>query len=229
MMRVSSRRPSCRLTIHAALWALVAAVGQAACGGGGVEPPELTLWPNPEQTLPQAQYFDGREWLLDVSSWSAEGCGPEQPFEARYMGDFGTGNGHAFALTGYACPLNTLHNMAGPDYQQEAMFFRDTWLEVVPGPGAEPIEVVDGRIYRVRRSSIVMAWERAEALELITVTFAPLGDGPGDPINRAVVRVAVVRNASGQSVDGVELHSQQADQTKSGRPAWSRPTRAWTT
>jgi hypothetical protein len=179
------------------------------CGNGESRPnlPEAELWDNPHIELPGAAFFQERSWMLDVSSWSAPGCGEGQANEARYMGDFGVGNGHAFALTGYACPLNTLHTMAGPDYQQEADFFRDTYMQL----GPEPPEVIDGRVFRVRKTGIVIVVEKSEDLELTTVTFAPFGaGGDNDPVNRSIVRVAIVRNLGSQTMNGVQIVSTDA-------------------
>ncbi len=178
-----------------------------ACGNDSR--PALTdpvLWDDPAVELPGADYFTQRPWLLDVSSWSAPGCGDDQPNEARYMGDFGVGNGHTFALSGYACPLNTLHTMAGPDYQQEADFFRDTFMQL----GPEAPAVMDGRMFRVRRTGILIAVEKTENLELSTLTFAPFGSGDSDPVNRSIVRVVVVRNVSSNPVSGIKIVSTDA-------------------
>ncbi len=178
-----------------------------ACGNGSRPAlPDPVLWDDPAVELPGADYFSERPWLLDVSSWSAPGCGDGQPNEARYMGDFGVGNGHAFTLSGYACPLNTLHTMAGPDYQQEADFFRDTYMQF----GPEAPVVTDGRMFRVRRTGILIAVEKSEKLELSTLTFAPFGSGDSDPVNRSIIRVVVVRNLGENKQSEVKIVSTDA-------------------
>jgi len=185
-----------------------------ACGETQeASPPEL--WPNPDTALPQAQYFTERDWLLDLSTWWGEGCGRGEPDNARWMGDFGTGNGHVFALSGYACPLNTLHTMVGPDYQQESAFFRDTSVQAALG--AEPVTVRDGRMFRVRRTAILVSSERADDLHLYTVTFAVQGADRDDPVNRAIIRVAVVVNCTFDTIQDVRLLTGDGTTTREGR------------
>ena len=173
----------------------------SACGESA-QPPEPELWENPAVSLPQADFFDRRPWLKEVSSWSAPGCGFGQPGEARLMGDFGVGNGHVFALSGYACPLNTLHTMIGPVYEKDSGFFEDTWVSVDTG-GEEP-KVKEGRMFRVRKTDILIAYERSTSLEMFTVTFAPRGR-EDDPVNRAMLRVVVVKNVSDEMLPAIRL------------------------
>ncbi len=185
-----------------------------ACGESD-QAPEPRLWPNPYTAQPQAQYFSENDWLLDLSTWCGKGCGRGEPTEARWMGDFAVGNGHVFALSGYACPLNTLHTMVGPDYQQESAFFRDTSLQVYIG--ADPVKVKDGRMFRVRRTAILISSERSEDLHLYTITFAPRGANRDAPINRAIVRIAVVVNRSSDKLTGVELRTEDGTTAREGR------------
>lgn len=185
-----------------------------ACGGDR-KIQEPRLWPNPGTALPQGSFFTGHEWLLDASTWWSAGCGRGEPAEARWMGDFAVGNGHVFALSGYACPLNTLHTMVGPDYQQESTFFRDTSLQVQVG--ADPVKIRDGRMFRVRRTAILITSERADDLHLYTITFAPRCADRDDPKNRAIVRIALVVNDSAATLSGVELHTEDGTTTRDGR------------
>ena len=101
----------------------------------------------PEVTDP---IFDDIPALADSSVHFGEGCGEDQSGDPGHMGDFGIGNGRVFALAGYACPLNTLHTMAGPDYQQEASFYPDTWFELERD--GRPVEVTGAFALRPRRS-----------------------------------------------------------------------------
>ncbi len=189
-----------------ALFVLTAACLLPACGSGGPGPaPEPTLW-NHDPVEPLAgRFFSSRPFLTDVSLWSAPGCGTDQPDDAAHLGDLGVGNGQVFALTGYTCPLNTLHTMIGPNYQKDDVFFSDTasWLEV----GGQPVEVTDGRVFRVRGTAVAIARERSAALGLTTVTFAPVGRGPTDPIRTAIVRVLVVENRGASAVADVVLRT----------------------
>jgi hypothetical protein len=163
----------------------------------------------------EADFFKERPWLNDVSSWWSKGCGRGEPTEARYMGDFGVGNGHVFALSGYACPLNTLHTMVGPDYQQESVFFRDTSVQAAIG--SDPVKVRDGRMFRVRRTAILVSSERADDLHLYTITFAPRRADRDDPLNRAMIRIAVVENLASGPLTNVELLTEEGTVTREGR------------
>ena len=177
--------------------AICACFGFLACGESA-QRLEPELWDNPAVSLPRADFFDRREWLRDVSSWSAPGCGLGQPTEARLMGDFGVGNGHVFALSGYACPLNTLHTMIGPVYEKESGFFEDTWVT------AEESRIKEGRMFRVRRTDILISYERSASLEMFTVTFAPRGR-EDHPVNRSMVRVVIAKNISDEMIRAVGL------------------------
>ncbi|MBW2700833.1 MAG: hypothetical protein JRF33_08435 [Deltaproteobacteria bacterium] len=152
---------------------------------------------------------------MDTSTWAAPGCGLGQPSDARHMGDFGVGNGHVFALSGYACPLNTLHTMAGPDYQQEGAFFPDTWMELWLDGEAQ--EVKAGFLYRVRAAPILISHERGDLLEWFTITWAPAGLDDDDPLLRTILRTIVVRNLSDDTLSGIFLRHENAAQVKDGR------------
>jgi hypothetical protein len=193
-----------------ALLSIVAAL--AACGDGGPGP---VLWPRPEVAPPAAAFLGARPWLLDLSTWAGVGCGAGEPDDARHLGDFGVGNGRVFALAGYACPINTLHTMAGPDYQQEGDFYPDTATQVFVG-GAAPA-TLHGRMFRVRHAAILVSAERLVDLEVVTVTFAPTGDGVAPAVERAVVRVVIVRNASTDTVRDVEVRTDDATSAREGR------------
>jgi hypothetical protein len=182
------------------------------CGDDGPRP---VLWPRPDVEAPRAAFLDGRPWLLDLSSWAGVGCGEGEPDDARHMGDFGVGNGRVFALSGYACPINTLHTMAGPDYQQEGDFYPDTATQVFVA-GAAPA-TVHGRMFRVRHTAILVAAESLGDLDLVTVTFAPTGSGVTEAAERALLRVAIVRNVSKATVSGVEVRTSDATSARDGR------------
>ncbi|MBI5479766.1 MAG: hypothetical protein HY906_12960, partial [Deltaproteobacteria bacterium] len=199
-----SARPLALSVLPLATVGLAAAL-LGACGDGGPGP---VLWPRPEVEPPRAAYLDDRPWLLDLSTWAGVGCGEGEPDDARHLGDFGVGNGRVFALSGYACPINTLHTMAGPDYQQEGDFYSDTATRVFVA-GASPAPV-HGRMFRVRRTAILVSAESLGDLDLVTVTFAPTGTAVTPALERALLRVVVVRNASGGTVSGVEVRTTDA-------------------
>jgi hypothetical protein len=105
--------------------------------------------------------------------------------------------------------------MVGPDYQQESAFFRDTSVQAAVG--ADPVKVRDGRMFRVRRTGILISSERADDLQLYTVTFAPQGADRDDPLNRAIVRVAVVANHSSTRISNVSLITEEGTTSREGR------------
>ncbi len=192
-------------------------VFSAGCSEPVVVQAEPRLWPSVELELPSADFFSGREWLLDVSSWQGTGCGQDQASDARHMGDFPLGNGHVFALMGYACPINTLHNMAGPNYQQEANFFHDTSMQVFANGQDSPEPVLDGSVFRVRHTAIIITREVMDSIELITVTFAPMGHFEHDKVKNALVRIAIVKNTSSGKIDDVVLSAIDATRTRNHR------------
>lgn len=193
---------------------LLAAAGGCflACADSGPGLPEPYLWPRPEAPVLSGPIFEEADWLGDVSSWFGAGCGPDQPQDAGHMGDFGVGNGRTFALSGYACPLNTLHTMAGPDYQQEAAFYPDTWFEVLAD--GQPIAVARGFVLRPRRTAMLVTQEDAGDIRWHSVTFAPLGGGPAE---RAIVRLIEIHNRSAQPSANLVLATREGDASRQGR------------
>ncbi len=184
----------------------------AACGEAPADAPEPYLWPRPEFPALEGPIFDELAYLGDVSSWAAGGCGPGQPHDAGHMGDFGVGNGHVFALSGYACPLNTLHTMAGPDYQQEASFYPDTWFEVFADE--KPLEIARGFVFRPRRTAVLISSEEAGDLRWHAVTFAPPGGGP---TQRALVRLVEIHNRAKQPSPSLSVVTHDGDASREGR------------
>ncbi|HOX44240.1 MAG TPA: hypothetical protein PK668_11610 [Myxococcota bacterium] len=208
---------------------LVGLLALGGCGEAGRTPPTPSLWPAPRIERLDPGPLGALGWLAETSPWVSAGCGPGQPREARQMGDLAVGNGSVFALTGYACPLNTLHTMIGPSYQKEDAFFDDTssalWAE--DGGGAPAAEAtVDGAMFRFRDGPLVVHRERSARLELVSITFAPLDDpagsaagawAPQGPAARALVRVCLVRNLGGETVEGVELRTDAGDAVRQDR------------
>ncbi len=188
-----------------------------ACSDKQAAEVDPVLWPKVTVEPPEAEFFSNRKWLLDFSSWSSTGCGQQQPSDPRHMGDFPLGNGHVFALMGYACPINTLHNMAGPDYQQEANFFHDTSMALYVGGHEQSEPVISGSVFRIRHTAIVVTREVMASLELITISFAPVGKSDHDPVNQALVRLAVVKNTSLEKVKQVSIKAEDATRTRNGR------------
>ncbi|MCG3171934.1 MAG: hypothetical protein GMKNLPBB_00075 [Myxococcota bacterium] len=156
----------------------------------------LRLWENPAVDPPRGEWFNKLPWLSNISSWISPGCGRGQPREAGEMGDMAVGNGRVFALTGYACPLNTLHNITGPEYQKEKGFFPDWSLRLTLDGAA--VRVSAGHLFRVRGTGVLISREQAENIELQTITFAPW---TGDALSeRMIVRIVTVRNTGTAAV-----------------------------
>lgn len=186
---------------------LVGILGGVGCGDDGPGEPSIPeLWSRDPVDPPEADFFDQRPWLGNLSSWTSPGCGAGQPNDAAHMGDLAVGNGHTFALTGYACPLNTLHTMIGPNYQKDEAFFDDVWSELQVN--GLPVQVRAGHLFRVRRTNILLTAERGDELDLYTVSFSPLAPGVADPVERSIVRAFVVRNRGSQSSGPVSLVTQ---------------------
>lgn len=143
-------------------------------------------------------WHEEHPWLTDISSWYAHFDHRRQRMTRRLQGAFGIGNGQAFGLIGLGDPLNTLSNVAGPDYQQSQNFFGETDL----------IPLVDGReaafqeewAFRTRQTAIVgTRGLTAAGIDLFTVDFAP----PGHP---ALVRILVARN-NDRRAHGVQVRA----------------------
>ncbi|MBN2497786.1 MAG: hypothetical protein JXR96_24540 [Deltaproteobacteria bacterium] len=201
-----------RVHLHLVLGLLALAAG---CQQDHRTPPTPRLWPDPGLELPESGFLDQRLYLRDTSSWAAEGCGKDQAFDARHMGDFGLGNGHVFALSGYACPLSSLHTMAGPDYQQEGAFFPDSWSELELD--GQALEIDAGHVFRVRGGPILVSHERAGELDCLCVSFAPAGYADGDPRLKAIVRAFAIRNSGYQASGDLVLRTADAAATREGR------------
>ena len=197
------------------LVAALLAVGQA-CQGGEVpsvpdagQAPPPALWKAPASPPVQGGYFKANTWLQDLSTWSSPGCGKGQPNESRHMGDYAVGNGHSFALAGYGCPINALHSMIGPTYEKNKAFFPDTWLDLLVGGDQTARRPVEGHIFRVRGSSILVTRERFDGLLLHTVTFGVSVSGPADPLRRTIMRLVLVRNTGNTAVSPVRVRVRQ--------------------
>ena len=186
-----------------------------ACGGEATTIPQARLWPRPEYQQPAGPLLAEIPALADVSSWVAEGCGRGQPSDPSHLGDFGIGNGRVFALAGYACPLNTLHTMAGPDYQQESDFYQDTWFELEAG--GQVLEVSRALAFRPRRSATLLVVEQAGDLEWYSLSFAPLTGAAGAVVERALVRIIEVHNRAATSSPELAVVTREAESSRQGR------------
>jgi len=186
----------------------------------------VALWSTPKHPLPEAKAFSEYPWLQKLSSWSSAGCGEDQPYQPRFMGDFGVGNGHTFALTGYGCPLNSLHSMVGPTYQKYDTFFPDTWIEASEGDHSKKLQVKAGYVHRVKQTPIVMTQERFTGWVMLTLTFAPRRSSEEDPLHRSMLRIIVVKHLEGPAISNIKLKIVNAENViktkRTGR--WLSPT-----
>ncbi|MBM4355357.1 MAG: hypothetical protein FJ109_16485, partial [Deltaproteobacteria bacterium] len=163
------------------------------------------LWQTGAQTLEWPTYVTDRPWLMDVSAWSHRlEEKPSKPPELRHFGDLAVGNGNVFSFVGYQGPFNRFHSMVGPSYQRGPQFFSDAWIEV---RGA------DGKTYpwhrewlgRVRRTPIVLTAAEHTAVRLHTVDAALMLVKASEPLSRAILRVAIVKNRSDETLSGHAL------------------------
>jgi len=164
---------------------------------------DIVLWESTPIEPLDTSLFGDAEWLGDVSTWIGEGCGEEQPFEPGQMGDFAVGNGRVFSLSGYNCPLNSLHTMIGPNYQKREVFFEDTYsrLEL----DGERLSIIEGHMFRVSGAPILISRERTAEVDLYTLTFAPLTGGAEDPVERAIIREIIIVNRTSSTLADLRL------------------------
>lgn len=186
-----------------------------ACGGEKTSIPEARLWFRPEYRQPACPLLQEIPALADTSSWVAEGCGDGQASDPSHMGDFGIGNGRVFALAGYACPLNTLHTMAGPDYQQESDFYQDTWFELESS--GRLLAVSQALAFRPRRSATLLVTEQTEDLEWYSLSFAPQTGGVNVPLERALLRIIEVHNRGASASPELVVVTREAESSRQGR------------
>jgi hypothetical protein len=172
--------------------------------------PDPAPWTLPDRRPAlDGAFFDAHPALRDLS-WFADAV--EGPLAGRpdpqRRGAFGVGNGLAFALLGMTDPLNALHGLVGPTYDNGGRFFGD--VGVVP--------VVDGLREDFRREAVArprgtaLAVTRGEVDDVVvsTVDFAPRPAGVGAlDVPPAIVRLVVVRAGSAHDL-ALDLVTAQA-------------------
>lgn len=116
------------------------------------------------------------------------------------LGAFGVGNGHVFALTGLELPQNKLTNLVGPVYEKgEEQQFYPVWTELWRGAATPAIvDLPKGRLYRVKRTSIIVSEEKSADLEMKTITYAPPGAN-------SILRIFSIRNISEKRISDLAL------------------------
>ncbi len=177
------------------------------------------LWQAGAEPLVWPTWISDHPWLLDVAPWSHRlEEKPSNPPELRYFGDLAVGNGSIFSFVGYQGPFNRFHSMVGPSYERGPQFFSDAWLEVVPESG-NPYAWQREWLGRVRQAPIVLTAAEQSSLRLFTVDAALMTDKPTDPLSRAILRVAVLKNRTDKPLQGLTLSVRFARDQVAGEQA----------
>jgi len=162
------------------------------------------------ELLETSALFKEREWLvLEASSWfdyiEHETPG-EVPVDSSRLGYYGIGNGIVFAFTGTWYPLNTLHELLGPDYQKKDSdgYFSD--FSVFPTEGGRIQRWTREWIWKPRKVQIALTRMQTanSPLEMDTIVFAPVSDAPG-PERNCIVQVVNARNTGDEALDDVGI------------------------
>ena len=155
-------------------------------------------------------FFAERPWLVrEMSSWFhevAHAVPGEEPADASHLGYFAAGNGAAFGFVGTYYPLNTLHELLGPEYQMQdgSGYFSDFRVRLRRDGALLPWR--HEWVWRPRQAAIPLTRMQVDGapLDLDTVVFAPMSDAPGAARN-TLVQVIVVRNDGDAAVAEVEV------------------------
>lgn len=171
-------------------------------------------WPMGDESgilelLHTSPFFQARPHLItEMSSWFYEVVHEvpgEEPESAEHLGYFGLGNGTAFAFAGTWYPLNTLHELLGPEYDNGgAGYFSDFRARLRRNGSLLPW--TREWIWRPRKAAIPMTRMLVEGpdVELVTLAFAPMGDVLG-LAKGTVVEVFLVRNTGTATVGGLAV------------------------
>lgn len=123
---------------------------------------------------PSASLLARLPWLTDANDWRLDWDG--DPLPPHRSGVWPIGNGRVFAHAGLALPFNRLQGITGPTYQTEGDrrvqgAFDACWLEV--SRAGAPLDAVGHRIWRPRRSGVLVTQTLFPGLTLTSVDFAP--------------------------------------------------------
>jgi len=163
-----------------------------------------TTLPNPDPVLwePGADLPNLPPWIIErlepdgISTWAFAHEHTGEPPAHMHLADYAVGNGHLFSLIGHSAPFNTLHSMIGPDYQKDDGYFSDLWIEVANGAEGQALSWKREWIGRARRAPMVLTHAEGAVASLTTLDVAP-PDIPG------LLRLVVIRNLSGEDLDGL--------------------------
>ena len=157
--------------------------------------------------------FQERDWLvLEASSWFNEivhETPGEIPLDPSWLGYYGIGNGSAFGFVGTWYPLNTLHEMIGPEFQKkDDGYFADYSAYLMQGD--KQLKWTREWIWKPLKAQLAVTRMQVDGsdLEMDTITFAPASDSPGAE-HACLVQVINVRNTgTGVQADvGVKIQS----------------------
>ncbi|NOZ86206.1 MAG: hypothetical protein GXP49_08055 [Deltaproteobacteria bacterium] len=222
-MAEKSREKSLRLVFSLCLLLASWSCFEQAPGVPLVERPKPKLWQNvfkapdvPDAFSPaMADGFSSWGVYKDKQALAAKQGISLRRLRPDYMSlsFFGIGNGRVFAFEGGTYPLNTLHDMIGPDMQKGTEgFFGDVSLQVGSDPSAARLFEKEW-IFRARNAPVTITKAIVEGgdIALYTLDFAPRGL-PRDHIlvENTIIRVAIVENLSGQPVKGLEAFTTAA-------------------
>lgn len=165
------------------------------------------------ELLDISPFFKERAWLVrDASSWFdhvVHEVPGEVPVDSSWLGYFGVGNGIATGFVGTWYPLNTLHELLGPDYQKDGLegYFAD--YAVFLEKNGKRLKWSEEWIWKPVMSQLALTRMRVDGspLELDTVTFAPASDESG-PEARCIVQIINVRNTAEDKLDDVGVTAQ---------------------
>ncbi len=160
------------------------------------------------ELLHESPFFQARPHLItEMSAWFHEVVHEipgEEPQSAERLGYYGIGNGVAFAFAGTWYPLNTLHELIGPEYDNGELggYFSDFRARVRRNGLVLPW--TREWIWRPRKAAIPMTRMQVEgpAVELVTLAFAPMAGTP-TPAGTTLVEILLVRNTGTKALSGL--------------------------
>lgn len=153
-------------------------------------------------------YLIERPQLLNFSAWQ-QTFDHDRPYPLRRLGGLGMGNGRTFALTAMTLPLNTWHNLTGPNHQLGWRFFSD--LSIHLKQGEDEISWRTESVYRVKKTSVNIIRQEADGLSLWSIDFAPEGrEAYRTGAGNALGRILVVFNHGDQTAQDIVLEARSA-------------------
>ncbi|MEO6595623.1 MAG: hypothetical protein ABIP94_12795 [Planctomycetota bacterium] len=150
--------------------------------------------------------------LADLSSWQQRIDARGEPALVMRRGAFVVGNGRVFGCFGLADRAATVQALTGPDYRvddtpTDGLFGEQRFVLMVQG---RERELPRQTVARVRGANFVVSEDRSDDdIALVTLSFA-------NPDAATMYRVVVVRNGSGQALEGAELVAEVPEASADG-------------